>query len=217
MRRFSCNDVGMIDPESKSVQLAGGNGPGEIRSLSVEFVLPDQGRFGRDKHVPYREASHAAVEYWKDNEQVEQTVLLSSAQTLIDQAERDADAQRARAEAAAAAEAAIVADVQQKLANLTCPVCGRSEFKEEVSREATDGGGSTFRMKLLICQRCDYVMHFSLGRSMFNPSRSNAAMQLGGMNQMGSGMPPMGGGAASRPRRPRTAGCWSRGTRRCRR
>ena len=157
----------MIDPESKRVTVQGGTAPGEINTFSAEFVLPGAGRFGRDKNVAFREATHAAVQYWKDHQRVEETVSLSSAVALFDQATADGEAHRGRANAVAAREAEIVAEVQRKLANLTCPICGTDQFEQQTSREDGNWGDSSFKMKLLICRRCNFVLHFSQGRSFF--------------------------------------------------
>jgi uncharacterized protein len=160
----------MIDPESKRVTVNGGTAPGEIHQLTVEFVRPGEGRFGHDKNVAYREATHGAVEYWKDNAHVQETVLLSSALAVIEQAERDAEAHRSRAADAAAREAEIVAHVKERLEHLSCPICGTDTFDQQTSREEGNWGDSSFKMRLLICRRCGFVLHFSQGRSFWmNP------------------------------------------------
>jgi len=55
------------------------------------------------------------------------------------------------------------------VANLASSVCDGRSFDEQISREDSQMGITTFRMKLLVCRRCGFVMHFSLGQSLFVP------------------------------------------------
>ena len=55
------------------------------------------------------------------------------------------------------------------MANLASSVCDGRSFDEQISREDSQMGITTFRMKLLVCRRCGFVMHFSLGQSLFVP------------------------------------------------
>jgi hypothetical protein len=190
----------MIDPKSKEVSLPGGGGAGEIGNLTVHFILPDAGAFGRDKGVEFQQATHAKVEYQRDRQFVSQTVSVTDAVALIEQAQRDQDASAARHEEARKRQADEAAETKRKLDELACPVCGGRDFDEQLGREDSQWGMTTLRMKMLICKRCSYVLQFALGRSMFVPGggggHNTAAGRMsgmGGMPDMG-GMPGMGGG-----------------------
>lgn len=161
----------MVDPNQKQVVITGGSGPGEIGDLNVRFVIPDAGAFGRDKNVAMSEATAARVSYVRDGRLVDdQSVTVGEAVTLIDQASRDATAAASRADTQRQAAGAELTEVQHKLADLACLVCGGRGFDEQTSREDSHWGYSSFRMRLLICQRCGFVMQFSLGRSLFVPN-----------------------------------------------
>jgi len=160
----------VVDPNQKQVVISGGSGPGEIGGLNVRFVIPDGGAFGRDKNVAMSEATAARVSYVRDGRLVEeQTVTVGEAVTLIDQASRDATAEAARGDAQRHTANSELAEARQKVADLACMVCGGREFDEQTSREDSQWGYSSFRMRLMICQRCGFVMQFSLGRSLFVP------------------------------------------------
>jgi uncharacterized protein len=58
--------------------------------------------------------------------------------------------------------------VQRARDNLVCPVCGGTTFEQQLSREDTQWGVTSLKMRLMICRRCEYVMHFSRGRSIFD-------------------------------------------------
>jgi hypothetical protein len=188
----------MIDPKSKEVSVRGGGGAGEIGNLTVHFILPDAGAFGRDKGVEFQQATHAKVEYQSERGFVSETVSVTNAVALIEQAQRDQEATAARLEEARQHDAEEAAETKRKLDELACPVCGGRNFDEELGREDSQWGMTTLRMRLLICKRCSYVLQFAIGRSMFVPggggAQSNPAM--GGMPGMGGmgGMPGMGGG-----------------------
>jgi uncharacterized protein len=160
----------MIDPTTKQMDVAGGTGPGEIARLSVKFVVPDAGAFGRDKTVPMSEATAAKVSYTQDgHDVVDQTLMVSEAVTLVEQAQQHAQAASARALAAQQQRQAEIDEVRTKVENLTCTVCGGRQFDQQTSREDSQFGMTTFRMRLMICRRCGFVMQFALGRSLFVP------------------------------------------------
>lgn len=162
----------MVDPTAKEVNLPGGGGPGEIAGLEVRFVLPGAGALGRDRGVEFHEATHARVRYRTDKGDVDETVSVSQAVALIEQAERDGQAAAARAAQALERQQAETAALQHKLANLACPICGGRDFDEQTSREDSQWGMTTMRMRMLICRRCAFVMQFALGRSLFVPGGS---------------------------------------------
>jgi len=159
----------MVDPTSKDVRVAGGGGPGEIAELEAEFIQPGAGSFGRDKNVEFRGATHAKVRYRRDRSYLDETVTVSQAVALIEQAERDGQAAAARAHEAAQRRQDEATEVQRKLSELACPICGGRDFDEQTAREDSQWGMTTMRMRMLICRRCAFVMQFALGRSLFVP------------------------------------------------
>jgi hypothetical protein len=46
----------------------------------------------------------------------------------------------------------------------TCLFCGHDQFTEEIGKLETRWGFEAHKMRLLICRRCAFTMHFSLGR-----------------------------------------------------
>ncbi len=48
----------------------------------------------------------------------------------------------------------------------TCLFCGHDQFVEEIGKLDTRWGMEAHKMRLLICQRCSFTMHFSLGRGL---------------------------------------------------
>jgi uncharacterized protein len=170
----------VIDPSTKEVDVAGGTGAGEIGRLHVEFVLPDAGSFGRDKKVAMSEATKAKVTYVKDGQQVsEQLVMVSEAVTLIEKARTDEQAMLARVEELKRQRFARQEELRQKVENVACTVCGAREFDEQISREDSQFGMTSFRMRLLICKQCGFVMQFMLNRSLFVPGGGGSAVPPG--------------------------------------
>ena len=159
----------MIDRSQKEFFVAGGNGPGEVNNVRVAFVAEGAGAFGRDKKVSVDEANRAEVSYVQDRKQVEAVLDVPAAIALLEQAQRDTDAAVARNTQARADQMAELEEAKRRVANLTCLVCEGSSFDTQTSREDSQWGMSTFRMKLLICRRCGYVMQFYLGASLFVP------------------------------------------------
>ena len=49
-----------------------------------------------------------------------------------------------------------------------CPLCGNREFERQVSRQDSMWGLTSHTMRLLICTRCRYVLHFYEGNSLFD-------------------------------------------------
>jgi uncharacterized protein len=183
----------MIDPKSKETSVRGGGGAGEIGNLTVHFMIPGAGSFGRDKGVEFQQATHAKVEYQGEHGFVSETVSVTDAVALVERAQRDQEATAVRLEEARKHQAEEAAETQRKLDDLACPVCGGHDFDEQLGREDSQWGMTTMRMKMLICKRCSYVLQFALGRSMFVPggggAHNNPAM--GGVPGMG-GMPGSG-------------------------
>jgi hypothetical protein len=159
-----------IDRTQKEISVLGGTGPDEIRDLRIEFVIPDGGKFGREKHVSIDEATAAKVSYRSNGQLVQdKTMSVPDALALVDQATRDGAAEVARVTASHQQQNTRATEIQAKLANLACPVCGGRTFEEHLSREDSQWGMTTFRMRLLICRDCSHVMQFALGRSLFVP------------------------------------------------
>jgi hypothetical protein len=160
----------MIDPTSKEVTVRGGHGPGEVGDLTATFLIPGGGAFGRDKSVPLQDATGARVSYVQDGRQVsDATVSVSEATALVEKATADGGAADARLAEATRQQQAELEEARRKVANLACTVCGGQQFDEHTSREDSQLGLTTFRMRLMICKRCGFVMQFSLGRSLFVP------------------------------------------------
>lgn len=160
----------MIDRAQKEFSVPGGSGPGETSNLVVRFLLTGGGAFGRDKAVPVDEATSAVVSYSRDGKPVvEESMTPAAAVELIEAAQRDTEAAAARAAAARQQGDAELAEIRRELADLSCQVCRGRSFDEHTSREDSQWGMTTFRMRLLICKRCGFVMQFALGRSLFVP------------------------------------------------
>ncbi len=49
-----------------------------------------------------------------------------------------------------------------------CPLCGGQEFEQQASRQDSMWGWTSHKMRLLICTRCRYVLHFYEGNSIFD-------------------------------------------------
>jgi uncharacterized protein len=160
----------VIDRTQKEFSVTGGNAPGETSNLSARFLLAGGGAFGRDKAVSVDEATSALVSFRRDGNAVtDVTMTPSAAVELIEQTQRDTDAAASRAAAARQQSDAQLAEVRRKLAELACQVCGGRSFDEHISREDSQWGMTTFRMRLMICKQCGFVMQFALGRSLFVP------------------------------------------------
>jgi hypothetical protein len=159
----------MIDRSQKEFFVVGGNGPGEVNNVRVSFVAEGAGAFGRDKKVSVDEATRAEVSYVKDRAPVEAVLDVPAALALLEQAQRDTEAAVARGKQVRADQQAELEEAKRRVANLACLVCEGTSFETQTSREDSQWGMSSFRMKLLICRRCGYVMQFYLGASMFVP------------------------------------------------
>ena len=53
-------------------------------------------------------------------------------------------------------------------ASPACPVCGGTEFEHQESRQDSMWGLTSHMMRLLICTRCRFVLHFYEGNSIFD-------------------------------------------------
>ena len=51
---------------------------------------------------------------------------------------------------------------------LACPICGHTEFERQESRQDSMWGWTSHKMRLLICTRCRFVLHFYEGNSIFD-------------------------------------------------
>ncbi len=88
---------------------------------------------------------------------------------LIEQANADGLAAVARSQATKDHLDALRNEVQRKAADLTCTVCGGTRFDDQISREDSHFGATSFPMTLEMCEQCGFVMQFSLGRSWYVP------------------------------------------------
>jgi hypothetical protein len=149
------------DPKSEVHQ----GGSPDVALLDVEWVVPDAGAFGRDKGVRRSEAQHAHVTSMLAFNRVDEVIQRPEALALIARATAAQEAAAAKAAALTAAKDADRAEVTRLLDDLTCLVCGGKEFETQLSREDSQWGYTSLKMKLKICSRCGHVMHFSRGRS----------------------------------------------------
>jgi len=160
----------MLDRSQKEFDVRGGRGPGEIGDLHVRFVIPGGGAFGRDKAAPVDEASAAQVSYLLDGQRITAEALsVPEAVALVEKALLDGQAAEQRRASAQAQALAEVEEARRKVADLTCTVCGHQGFDQQISREDSQMGFTSFPMRLMICKRCGFVMQFSLGQSFFVP------------------------------------------------
>ena len=67
-------------------------------------------------------------------------------------------------------------EIRSKVENLSCTVCDGRDFDEQTSREDSQFGMTTFRMRLLVCKQCGFVMQFSLGRSSVRARRQQLCL-----------------------------------------
>ena len=49
-----------------------------------------------------------------------------------------------------------------------CPLCGGRKYRMEEVRQESAWGFQLFRMNILICENCQYVLYFAKGRSIFD-------------------------------------------------
>jgi uncharacterized protein len=49
-----------------------------------------------------------------------------------------------------------------------CPLCGGEQFAKEEGRLDSKWGFTSHKMILLICERCQFVLHFYDGHSIFD-------------------------------------------------
>jgi predicted nucleic-acid-binding Zn-ribbon protein len=50
----------------------------------------------------------------------------------------------------------------------TCPLCGNRTFRQEAGKFDSEWGMTAHRVRLLICDRCRYVLAFYEGNSIFD-------------------------------------------------
>jgi rubrerythrin len=151
----------MIDRDAKEIQVVGGRGPDEIGNLRATFVLPGAGSFGRDKKVTVGEANAANVNYTLNGASVERDgITVSEATTLIEQAQADEAKQIERDAAKNAAHQKRVTEVRNKVADLSCLVCGGKRFEDRQVREDTRMQMWHYIMDLKVCRECGFVMQF---------------------------------------------------------
>src|SRR4051794_33623234 len=100
----------MIDGGRREFAVAGG---ATLRNLHATFVVPFVGAFGRDRKVPFREATHAVLRYERQGRTVVETVPIAQAVALIEQAQLEA-----------------AGTVRERRASgaIACPVCGSREL-----------------------------------------------------------------------------------------
>jgi uncharacterized protein len=57
---------------------------------------------------------------------------------------------------------------QQQSRKPTCPLCGGDQFRKEAGRLDSKWGFTSHKLILLICERCQFVLHFYDGHSIFD-------------------------------------------------
>ena len=50
----------------------------------------------------------------------------------------------------------------------TCPLCGGQRFRQEEGRLDSKWGFTTHRMILLVCENCQFILHFYDGNSIWD-------------------------------------------------
>lgn len=56
----------------------------------------------------------------------------------------------------------------EKNKKLACPLCLGNEFQEEKGKVDSSWGMTAHKVKMFICKKCNYVMFFGEGRSIFD-------------------------------------------------
>lgn len=51
---------------------------------------------------------------------------------------------------------------------LPCPLCGGERYRKEEVRMESSWGFSVFKMRILICEQCQYVLFFGKGPSIWD-------------------------------------------------
>ena len=62
----------------------------------------------------------------------------------------------------------VQAEQDARNAQLTCPVCGGTQFERQQGRMDSRWGMTSHKLVLMICQRCRLVLQFSAGRGIFD-------------------------------------------------
>ena len=60
------------------------------------------------------------------------------------------------------------AEQDARRAQLTCPVCGGTQFERQQGRMDSRWGMTSHKLVLMICQRRRLVLQFSAGRGIFD-------------------------------------------------
>jgi hypothetical protein len=142
--------------------------PSGATSVEIEWIVPDGGRFGRDRSVPRVEATHAKITEYGGTQSGSRTVLASEADALI------RDVQLADAERQAKRETA-AAERKQWLASLTsdCPRCQTP--REYAGKRRVQTGGvmaeemfgvwamANLDVHIYACRRCGSIELFADG------------------------------------------------------
>jgi hypothetical protein len=54
--------------------------------------------------------------------------------------------------------------LQRRIAHPQCLFCGGISFQEEIAKTPTRWGIEAHKSRLLICNSCGFMMHFTMGR-----------------------------------------------------
>ncbi len=58
--------------------------------------------------------------------------------------------------------------VQMSERQLTCPLCGNTNFQKEEGKIDSKWGVTAHKVTLMICTNCQFIMSFSKGRSIWD-------------------------------------------------
>jgi hypothetical protein len=151
--------------------------PGGGLSIDIEWIIPDGGRFGRDRHVSKAEASHAKITVRGGTEAGERIVTRGVADAYaaeLDRTAADLDAKQREDELRHA----------EWLAGLvsTCPHCDRPRAYEGLRRLQSGGVGaemvfgtlsvSNIDLHVYACAYCGSIELFEQG-SVRHPFAAN--------------------------------------------
>src|SRR5436190_22215338 len=112
--------------------------PNGASSVEIEWIIPESGRFGRDKHVSHAEATHARIAEYGGSAEGERMVTRSEADAYVAELERAATEREAQRHEAGLRHTEWLAGLVS-----SCPHCGdRPRGYDGVSRLQSGGVGA---------------------------------------------------------------------------
>jgi hypothetical protein len=154
--------------------------PSGAYSVEVEWIIPESGRFGRDRHVAHAEATHARITEHGGSEEGERVVTRGEADAYIAQLERAAIEHQADEHEQDLRHAEWLAGLAS-----TCAHCGDHPRQYDGERRLQSGGVgaemvfgvlsvSNFDVHVYTCGYCGSIELFQ-GGSMRHPLSGNAS------------------------------------------